>query len=206
MARRDYKSRASRAKGQKPVSVWIWLLTGFILGALSVGFVCLKYGSAPAQSDWIGTRPPTPAPLERERKHVSPEPARIQPPRFDFYNLLTDQEVLVPDEENERQVRQSPPPVAPQQPPQQQEAAPPPASSGKRYMVQVSSFRGGKDAQALRAKLGLLGLRAKVNKANIKGSTWYRVQLGPYGSAAAMQDVRKQLASSGYQSLAIALK
>ncbi|WP_456379647.1 SPOR domain-containing protein [Thiolapillus sp.] len=207
MARRDYKSRASRSKGKKPVPVWIWLLTGFILGALTVGLVCLEYAPAPSGNDWIGAKPPAAAELERRQEQASPEPAKIKPPRFDFYNLLPDQEVLVPDEEIERQVRQSPP-VEPQQQQSQQEAEPPArtATSGKRYMVQVSSFRSSKDAQALRAKLGLLGLRAKVNKANIKGSTWYRVQLGPYGSAAAMQDVRKQLASSGYQSLAIALK
>ena len=124
-------------------------------------------------------------------------------PKFDFYNLLPDQEVLVPDEEIERQVRKAPPP-RPQEP--QQATPPKSAGSGKRYIVQVSSFRSSKDANTLKAKLGLLGLRARVNKANIKGSTWYRVQLGPYSNAAAMQDVRKQLASSGYQSLAIALK
>ena len=204
MARRDYKSRASRAGGKNPVPVWIWLLTGFILGAVSTGFVCLKYAPEPAQSNWIGAKPPIP-PEPRRQEQAHPEAAKIQPPRFDFYNLLPDQEVLVPDEEIKRQVRQSPP-VEPQQ--QQQDSTPPPeaASRGKRYVVQVSSFRNDKDAQALKAKLGLLGLRAKVNRANIKGSTWYRVQLGPYGSATAMQDVRKQLASSGYQSLAIALK
>jgi len=207
MARRDYKSRASRAGGKNPVPVWIWLLTGFILGAVSTGFVCLKYAPEPAQSNWIGAKPPIPPELGRGQEQVSPGPAKIKPPRFDFYNLLPDQEVLVPDEEIERQVRQSPPPVEPQQ--QQQDTKPlptRPTGSGKRYVVQVSSFRNDKDAQALKAKLGLLGLRAKVNRAVIKGSTWYRVQLGPYGSAAAMQDVRKQLASSGYQSLAIALK
>ncbi|WP_456414177.1 SPOR domain-containing protein [Thiolapillus sp.] len=209
MARRDYKSRASRSKGKKPVPVWIWLLTGFVLGALTVGLVCLEYAPAPARDNWIGARPPVPAEVSRRQEQVSPEPARIKPPRFDFYNLLPDQEVLVPDEEIERQVRQTPP-APPRQEPQQrpQEPSPPAATatSGKRYMVQVSSFRNSREAQALKAKLGLLGLRARVNKANIKGSTWYRVQLGPYGSAAAMQDIRKQLASSGYKSLAIALK
>ncbi|WP_456407434.1 SPOR domain-containing protein [Thiolapillus sp.] len=200
MPRRDYKSRASRSKGKKPVSAWVWLLIGFVLGASTVGFLCLKYAKTPATDNWIGARPPSTEAVTQERKRVSPEPAKVKPPRFDFYNLLPDQEVLVPDEEIERQVRQTPPPK------QEQPQPAKPATGGKRYIVQVSSFRSNPDAQALRAKLGLLGLRARVNKANIKGSTWYRVQLGPYSSAAAMQDVRKQLASSGYKSLAIALK
>lgn len=204
MARRDYKSRASRTKGKKPVSAWIWLLIGFVLGASSVGFLCLKYARTPASDNWIGARPPgSTGTVRPERERVSSEPARIKPPRFDFYNLLPDQEVLVPEEEIERQVKRAPP-VKPQ--PEAGTAPAKTAANGKRYVVQVSSFRNNREAQALKAKLALLGLRAKVNRAVIKGSTWYRVQLGPYGNAATMQDVRKQLASGGYKSLAIALK
>jgi cell division protein FtsN len=200
MARRDYKSRASRAKAKKPVSPWVWLLIGFISGASLIGFLCLKYSPAPATSNWIGAKPPV---RSETRKTAAPAQAKVKPPRFDFYNLLPDQEVLVPDEEIERQVKKAPP-VKPQQKPGTSPGVKP--TNGKRYLVQVSSFRNHKEAQALKAKLAFLGLHAKVNKAVIKGSSWYRVQLGPFGDAAQMQDIRKQLASSGYNSLAIALK
>jgi len=203
MARRDYKSRAAQGRGKKPVPVWIWLLTGFILGAVSVGFICLQYGSAASGSNWIGAKPPTAPRAGKGHQPISAEPAKIKPPRFDFYNLLPDQEVLVSEDEIERQTKKTQPTKSPLKDTPAVVKTP---ETGKRYLVQVSSFRNDKDAQALKAKLGLLGLRAKVNKAIIKGKTWYRVQLGPYGNAAAMQDVRKQLASSGYQSLAIALR
>ncbi len=201
MARRDYKSRASRAKAKKPVSAWVWLLIGFIAGAVLVGFLCLKYSPAPADSNWIGAKPPA-QPAVKKATTPAASKTKIKPPRFDFYNLLPDQEVLVPDEEIERQVK-----TAPVVKPQQKPTAPTPVKhSGKRYLVQVSSFRSYKEAQALKAKLAFLGLTAKVNKAVIKGSTWYRVQLGPFSSASETQNMRKQLASSGYNSLAIALK
>ncbi len=204
---RDYKGRANRGRKQKkPVSAWVWLLTGFILGGVSVGFVCLKYAPNGVQDNWIGDRPPVAR--ESAPRKVSPEPARVSRPKFDFYNLLPDQEVLIPDEEVERQVSKSPPPPPVKTPEKQVTPAAPsqPRTTGKRYMVQVSSFRSRKEAESLKAKLALLGLRAQVSSANIKGGTWYRVQLGPYADAAAMQDVRRQLASSGYKSLAIALK
>jgi cell division protein FtsN len=202
---RDYKGRANRGrKGRKPVSAWVWLAIGFILGAVSTGFVCLKYAPRSVQDNWIGDRPP----VVKERAPAKPSspPARVARPRFDFYNLLPDQEVLIPDEEVERQVKKAPPPPVQ---PEEKKTAPAvtkPKVVGRRYMVQVSSFRSRREAESLKAKLALLGLRANVNSARIKGSTWYRVQLGPYANAASMQDVRRQLASSGYKSLAIALK
>ncbi|WP_457673255.1 SPOR domain-containing protein [Thiolapillus sp.] len=204
---RDYKGRANRGRKQKkPVSAWVWLLIGFVLGGVSVGFVCLKYAPHGGQDNWIGDRPP--AVKESAPRKVSPEPARVSKPKFDFYNLLPDQEVLIPDEEVERQVSKAPPSPPPARTPEKKaEPAPSkPKAAGKRYMVQVSSFRSRKEAESLKARLALLGLRAHVNSARIKGGTWYRVQLGPYANAAAMQDVRRQLASSGYKSLAIALK
>ncbi len=204
---RDYKGRANRGKKQKKaVPAWVWLLTGFILGGVSVGFVCLKYAPHGVQDNWIGDRPPVAR--KSAPPKLSPEPARVHRPKFDFYNLLPDQEVLIPDEEVERQVKQSPAPPPVKTPDTRAEpaASSRPRATGKRYMVQVSSFRNRKEAETLKARLGLLGLRARVSSAKIKNATWYRVQLGPYQNAAAMQDVRRQLASSGYKSLAIALK
>ncbi|BAO42997.1 SPOR domain-containing protein [Thiolapillus brandeum] len=201
---RDYKGRANRGRKKKqPVSPWVWLVLGFVLGAASAGFVCLKYTPRNAQDNWIGDRPPVVKKVAPRK--VSPEPARVSKPKFDFYNLLPDQEVLIPDEEVERQVKKAPPARPPEKRAVPAET-PRPKAAGKRYMVQVSSFRNKREAESLKAKLALLGLRARVSSARIKGGTWYRVQLGPYANAAAMQDVRRQLASSGYKSLAVALK
>ncbi len=198
MARRDYKHRATRRKKRDPVPVWIWLAIGYLAGAASVGFLWLKFGQPVEEAGWIGDRPP--AAREAAAGGSAAQPPRkkaVPPPDFDFYNLLPDQEVVVPEEELN-------PPAAAHQP-----ATPPskPASApGRKYMLQVSSVRSAKEADAMKAKLAFLGLQAQVSRARIKGVTWYRVRLGPFSNTAEMQRVRKRLASQGYQALPIALK
>ena len=197
MARRDYKHRASRNKGRKPVAIWVWLLIGFLAGAGSVGFLCLKFGSQPASSDWIGDRPP-PAEKPVAARSEKPRP-KVRPPDFDFYNLLPDQEVVVPEEELNR-------PEVPAKASREKPHEKSPAQPQRKYMLQVSSVRSAREAEALKAKLAFLGLQAQVSQARIKGVAWYRVRLGPFASTAAMQKARKRLAASGYSALPIALK
>ena len=194
MARRDYKHRVAR-KERKPISPWAWLLVGFLAGAGSVGALCLKFSGPSSSSRWIGAAPPPGAVSQAPDPEV--KKSRVQVPDFDFYNLLPDQEVVVPEEELARSAPNpnpatSPPPVA--------------VESGKKYMLQVSSVRSAHEADALKAKLAFLGMRAQVSKVTIKGITWHRVRLGPYSSKSAMQQARKQLAASGYSALPIALK
>lgn len=50
------------------------------------------------------------------------------------------------------------------------------------YILQVGSFNNFADADELKAQLAFLGLEATLNKAQIKSSTWYRVELGPFSS------------------------
>lgn len=192
MARRDYKYRASR-KGKKPVAIWVWLLIGYLAGAGSIAFLCLQYGTGASTAEWIGETPVSsaakPAPEQQQRS--------VQEPSFDFYNLLPDQEVVVPEEELSR---------SEPRPPAEPSRAPGSAQAKRRYMLQVSSMRSAREADALKAKLAFLGMQAQVSRAQIKGVTWYRVRLGPYPTTTAMQQARKRLAASGYQSLPIALK
>lgn len=205
MARKDYKHRASRGKGKQPVPFWVWLLAGFLAGGLSVGYICIQLNPSDDPAGWIGDRPRNSSPgrTVAPPQRTKPEVAKVKPPRFDFYNLLPDQEVLVPEEELES-ARPAVQPSAPKAEPAAA-AAPAPAAK-KKYLVQVSSFRSAKEAESLKARLAFLGLQAQVSRADIKGVTWYRVRLGPYASTAAMQEARKRLASSGYQSLPIALR
>jgi len=201
MARKDYKHRASRNKGRKPVAIWVWLLIGFLAGAGTVGFLCLKFAPEPAGDRWIGDRPP-PGKKPGATTASSGETKRrseVPPPSFDFYNLLPDQEVVVPEEELNR-------PVVPAKASREKPHEKPPAQPQRKYMLQVSSVRSAREAEALKAKLAFLGLQAQVSQARIKGVTWYRVRLGPFASTAAMQKARKRLAASGYSALPIALK
>jgi cell division protein FtsN len=96
-------------------------------------------------------------------------------------------------------------------------AAPPPpekgvvqddtaAASSSRYLLQAGAFRTPDDADAMRARLALLGLEARVYPIEQGGTTWYRVRLGPYGQIDDINRIRKELAENGIDSQIVRMK
>jgi len=87
-------------------------------------------------------------------------------------------------------------------------AAPPAAASGNDtpYVLQAGAFGASGDAEAVKAKIALLGLNARVESAQISGKTVYRVRMGPYGSASELASAKGKLASGGLPALAIKAK
>ncbi|PUE27613.1 sporulation protein [Limnohabitans sp. JirII-29] len=61
------------------------------------------------------------------------------------------------------------------------------------YFVQAGAFRTNEEADAQRAKLGLLGLDAKVSERDQGGRTVYRVRVGPMDTKADAERVRNKL-------------
>lgn len=83
------------------------------------------------------------------------------------------------------------------------------ASSGGNdtpYILQAGAFGGSGDAEAVKAKIALLGLNARVEAAQIGGKTVYRVRMGPYGTASELAAAKGKLASGGLPALAIKAK
>ena len=48
------------------------------------------------------------------------------------------------------------------------------------WKMQCASFKSNAQAQSLKAKIAFLGIESKVQKAQGKNGTWYKVILGPY--------------------------
>ena len=118
--------------------------------------------------------------------------------RYEFYRMLRDYEVVLPEEETMR----------PRQPPAQRrnarEAAAKPRT--KIYMLQVGSFRTRPQADALRAQLATLGLEAVIKQAQTPdGRIWQRVQVGPYRDAAERDAVIENLEANGHRPMLIRL-
>ena len=102
-------------------------------------------------------------------------------PRFDFYQLLKEQEVVVPDTTPELTDTES---------------------DNSVYLLQAGSFRNSNDADQLRAQLLLLNLMATVEKARTRsGDTWHRVLVGPFESRSKLAKARSILASQEISSL-----
>ena len=84
-------------------------------------------------------------------------------------------------------------------------AAPPPPEKGvaaipddgSRYLLQAGAFKAADDADAMRARLALLGFDAKIIPRDQDGQTLYRVRLGPYGNIEDVNRMRKTMAENG---------
>lgn len=88
-------------------------------------------------------------------------------------------------------------------------AATPPASAAPAtaadtpYLLQAGAFGASGDAEAVKAKIALLGLGARVESADIQGKTVYRVRMGPYGTASELAEAKRKLAAGGLPAMAI---
>jgi cell division protein FtsN len=67
----------------------------------------------------------------------------------------------------------------------------------KKFTLQAGSFRSASDADGLKAQLAFLGLEANVNSANVNGSTWHRVVLGPFASNSKISRAKNLLLENG---------
>ncbi len=178
MGARDYKSRAhaTRPKKQQQKPGWVWFVAGLLVGVFVSGLVWLKVtpsGPALPRQATSAKQQQKPAVAKKKQK----KPQQVAPkPRFDFYTILPEMEVVVPD------------PVPDSEPVSRSAAA---ASAPKSaaavssrtagYMLQMGSFRKLADADRLKASLALVGIQAEIQRVNIKGGdVYHRVRSGPY--------------------------
>ena len=77
---------------------------------------------------------------------------------------------------------------------------------GTRYLLQAGAFRTPEDADAMRARLALLGFDAKVFPREQDGQTLYRVRLGPYGNIEDVNRMRKTMTDNGIEAQLIKVR
>ncbi len=122
--------------------------------------------------------------------------------QFDFYKVLPEKEVVIPNAELSAMAR------AEQQNAAAANNASASAAAGANtastqggYVLQVGSFPNASDADATKAKLALQGFTAHVQSVTLSGQVWNRVQLGPFDSASELQAVQKRLTAAGFHSI-----
>ena len=126
-------------------------------------------------------------------------------PRFDFYTLLKESEVFVPEVEEQPPAKPAPTDPAKQlapegatQPTPAEPTAPAAEQPTYEFVLQVGSFRSRADADNLRARLLLLGLNAGIESAGSRpGEVWHRVMIGPFDSPAGLAQARARLQANG---------
>ncbi len=76
-------------------------------------------------------------------------------------------------------------------------------ASDARYILQAGAFSASGDAEALKARIALLGLQARVESGTANDRTVYRVRLGPYGTATELAEAKQKLGNGGLPAMAI---
>lgn len=197
------RAPARRAKPKNQVPGWVWLFTGAALGGFIVFLVHLADIEPPAREpgDSPGIAQALPEP-------ETPEPNASPKPRFDFYKLLRESEVVVPATEpsSPDDALTVEPSVGPgTDAPGAAEPAPSQtAASGEEFVLQVGSFRRQTEADNLRARLLLLNLDAFTEQVTIRDNeTWHRVMVGPFHNQSRLSSARSTLVSNDYNALVL---
>ena len=188
---RDYARKTSRRSSnvrrktpsRQSFPGWLWLVAGILVGIVAT---FLLQGPEPA-----------PAPTAQPTVKTVEEESGVKP-RFDFYTLLRETEVIVPD---------SSVPQAEEAPPNQSASTPATPTAKEVFLLQVGSFKSNRDADSLRARLLLLNLSASIEMVTPRpGETWHRVLVGPFTNRAELASARDSLSGNGIDSLLLKRK
>lgn len=193
MASRSRK-QATRGSSRPAVPAWIWLAVGVILG-LVVAMLFLGSDWAPMLRKNAGPQPNPEAVAPRESEPPIAEAKDKPRKNYDFYSVLPEMEVVIPDSEISAKAR-----AEAAQPPT---SATPAVSASSRYLLQTGSYPTAKGADEIKAKLAILGFVAHVQPVTINGKTWNRVRLGPFASAGELETTKAALADNGFNAIAL---
>ena len=113
-------------------------------------------------------------------------------PRFEFYSILPELEVVVPDQpKDEPRSPAGGDTDAGTDAPASESGAP--VEADGTFYLQAGSFRKADQADRLKAKISLIGLDVAIQTVDINGERWHRVRVGPYSDQQALRSAQKRL-------------
>ncbi|SEI73834.1 SPOR domain-containing protein [Frateuria terrea] len=226
MAARKSKGRQAVRNRKGGFPGWGWAVIGIAVGVVAM-IVLTRHSMLPMAPS--GPQPNPQATVQGGGdKGLAPAESAPKKPQYDFYSVLSEKEVRIPDEQISAQARaeqqqkqqaaQQAQATAARQPPAANPNAPaavteniqaapatavPSPAAGSGYLLQVGAFPNAADAEALKAKLALQGFVANVQTVQVGSQTFHRVRLGPYRSATELESVQNRLAGAGYKAIAL---
>jgi len=195
---------------KKPVPGYIWMLAGLTIGFFAAFLVYLDKQPAEDMSFTQVVKQQ----LKKARDKNSQSSAKSaknetakntsdkndsdknEKPRFEFYTILSELEVFVPEPEIE--------PEKPASKPWQNNNKP--ISSAKKYLLQAGSFKSHEDAERLKANLALLGVLASIQSVTINADSWHRVRIGPFNSNLQLRETLGTLKQNNIHAMTMELK
>lgn len=200
-------SRPQAPASKKQLPAWAWLACGLLIGGFVVFLATLEPGNEAVKRPRETTPPKQPT-----------EPAAPKP-KYDFYTLLPESEVIVPPEPVKPPPKPAPKPVTPQEAARidtqraemalQGKVPPPPppvvasaaTGSTSQFFLQAGSFPTKAQAESVRAQITLLGQIARLESGTVGDRTWHRVLVGPFSNREQMGQAQQVLTSNGFSNL-----
>lgn len=180
------RRRSSRQGGaSRGLPGWAMLTIGLIIGLFVAFLVYLDDLQAPPNAT-------AERPSSTDRGADDAEGGESDGPRFEFYSILPELEVVVPefggsasDEAADADADESSGASSP--------AGGSTVTKDGRYFLQAGSFRKAAQADRLKAEIALLGLDVSIQDVRVDGEQWHRVRVGPYGADSGLQSAQQRL-------------
>jgi len=203
---RDLKGRKVTTK--KPVPGYVWMFAGLFIG-LFIAFL-IYLSKQPAEDVSFTESVKQELQKAREQKKTASikennstnqstgnKPAN-EKPRFEFYTILSELEVFVPEPEikvtNKNESLEN------------SNNAISNNSSEKKYVLQAGSFKSNSDAERLKATLGLLGVQSSIESVSISNDNWHRVRIGPFNNPSDLRETLSTLKQNNIHAMTMELK
>jgi cell division protein FtsN len=173
MVRRKVSKRKTRSRNQSSNIGWLWMFFGLAIG-LSVA-AAIYVSDRKSKTNETAPEPAAEKTSQPKEKVKSRRPTPED--RFDFYDMLPNFEVIIPEEDLDARPDVEPAPVA----------------SPGLYVLQAGSFSNYADADRMKARLALLGIVSRIQKVSVDDNDYHRVRIGPVQSLDELNILRGQL-------------
>ncbi len=191
MAKKRKRIR-SKTRQQQDYPGWVWMMFGLGIG-LSVALAIYMKDREPGVTLPPAAQEPARAAnvIDNDNAVATASPVAEDPPpqRFDFYHMLPNFEVIIPEQEPD--VSQDIEMQAVERP--------------GIYVLQAGSFTEYGDADRRRAQLGLQGIESRIQRVTIDDKTYHRVRIGPTRNLDELNMLRNRLRQAKIDVLRIRL-
>jgi len=168
------RKKTRRSTQPAPMPSWIWGAFGLTIGLSVAAAIYVKDREArPAEPVSAGAAPPS----ESGTTGTAPKVPEKTEPRFKFYDMLPNFEVVIPEEDTvvSNQSRSAP------------------LDTPGIYVLQAGSFSSHSDADRMKARLAMLGISSRIQKVSVDDKDYHRVRIGPVDSLDRLNTLRSQL-------------
>jgi len=193
--RKKAKGRQAVRNSSSGMPGWSWALIGILAGALLMAFA-MRGSWMPMMRQHDG---PEPNPQATAQKGSDPgvveqtEPEKPKKPSYDFYSVLSEKEVRIPDAEIRAQAS-----AEAQQKQQQQQAAQQQAAAQKAEVAQQQQATAAAANLPKATTQTVMAVPAQQAPAASAASSGYLLQVGAFPSAADAEALKAKLALQGF--------